>query len=103
MRLQSGIKCMTVAAALAMTLATALNSAARADFRAVHLGYVVPHERTAQSNAAENIAAMMRVTQNWYEEQMDRWGFGAKTFRFEGGAGPIVHTVSTPTTAAQIR
>jgi hypothetical protein len=34
---------------------------------------------------------------------MDRWGFGPKTFRFEGGAGPTVHTVSTPTTAAQIR
>jgi hypothetical protein len=94
-RLQSGIKCVVVAAALC--------AAARADFRAVHLGYVVPQERTAQSNAAENIAAMMRVTQTWYEEQMDRWGFGAKTFRFEGGAGPIVHTVSTPTTAAQIR
>jgi hypothetical protein len=101
MRLQSGMKCMAVAAALA----AALNSAARAwaDFRAVHLGYVVPQDRTAQSDAAENIAAMMRVTQAWYEEQMDRWGFGAKTFRFEGGGGPIVHTASTPTTAAQIR
>lgn len=99
MRLQSGIKCMVVTVALA----AALDSAARADFRAVHLGYVVPQDRTAQSNAAENIVAMMRVTQTWYEEQMDRWGFGPKTFRFEGGAGPIVHTVSTPTTAAQIR
>ncbi|HEX2474509.1 MAG TPA: hypothetical protein VHK01_07185 [Lacipirellulaceae bacterium] len=99
MRLQSGIKRMAASTILAAVLIVAV----RADFRSLHLGYVVPQDRTAQSNAAENIAAMMRVTQAWYEEQMDRWGFGPKTFRFEGGAGPIVHTVSTPITAAQIR
>jgi hypothetical protein len=74
-----------------------------ADFRAVHVGYVVPQDRTAQTNALENIAAAMNSTQAWYEEQMDRWGFGPKTFRFEGGNAPLVHSVSTGTTAAQIR
>jgi hypothetical protein len=62
--------------------------AAWADFRAVHVGYVVPQDRTAQANAAANIAAEMSATQIWYEEQMDRWGFGPKTFRFEGPRAP---------------
>jgi hypothetical protein len=74
-----------------------------ADFRAVHVGYVVPQDRTAQPRAAENIAAVMSATQAWYEEQMDRWGFGPKTFRFEGGNAPVVRSVSAATTAAQIR
>ena len=90
-------------AALIATFAAVLSPTARGEFRSVHIGYVVPQDRTAQSNAAENIAAAMGVTQAWYEEQMDRWGFGPKTFRFEGGGGPMVRSVSTSRTAAQIR
>jgi len=90
---------------VALTVAALLPapSWSHADFLSVHIGYVVPQERTPQPNAAENIAAMMLTTQAWYAEQLDRWGFGPKTFRFEGGDDPIVRTVATPTTAAQIR
>jgi hypothetical protein len=80
--------------------------AVRAQAPMVRLGYVVPTNRTAQSSAVGHLQEYLPRVRQWYGEQMERYGFGFKTFRYEtvtGGTLPRVQVVSTPTTDAQIR
>ena len=105
MTLQSRSKYLAALFASAM-ITLGVITPVEAEYLSVHLGYVVPADRTAQPNAVSNMQAMMVSTQSWYRDQMNRWGFGPKTFRFEtevDGVTPAVHVVSTPTTAATIR
>lgn len=72
----------------------------------VRFGYVVPNVRTPQANAVSILREYLPTMQQWYGEQMDRYGFGFKTFRFEtepDGVMPRIRTVRTATTDATIR
>jgi hypothetical protein len=72
----------------------------------VHVGYVIPSNRTPQSDGVANLQSYIPTMQSWYGDQMQRYGFGYKTFNYEtlaGGVTPSVHTVSTSMTDANIR
>lgn len=62
----------------------------------VRIGYVIPQNRAPQSSGVANLQDLMPRAQAWYAEQMDRNGFGPKTFGFEteaDGVTPKVHIV----------
>ena len=62
----------------------------------VRVAYVIPDNREAQPLAATAIREFVPRMQAWYAEQMDRFGFGPKTFDYEteaDGITPRVHTV----------
>ncbi len=72
----------------------------------VRLGYVIPSNRTAQPDAVANLQMYLPTLRQWYGEQMDRYGFGFKTFRYEtlpDGVTPRVRVVNTTQTDANIR
>jgi hypothetical protein len=72
----------------------------------VRVGYVVPTNRTAQPGAVQNLQDLIRNVQDWYGNQMQRYGFGYKTFQFEteaDGVTPKINVVSTSMTDATIR
>jgi hypothetical protein len=72
----------------------------------VRIGYVIPQGRTPQPLAAERLQDLMLAVQDWYGDQMERWGYGYKTFQMEtlaDGVTPLVHIVNTSRTAATIR
>ena len=65
----------------------------------VHLGYVIPSNRTASPNGSANLGSAMLSVQSWYADQMSRFGFGAKTFTLDmSGATPAVYTVGSTMT-----
>ncbi len=62
----------------------------------VRMGYVIPSDRSPQPGAVEELRESMAAIQDWYEENMLRQGFGAKTFRIEteaDGVTPRVHVI----------
>lgn len=72
----------------------------------IRLGYVIPTDRAPQANAIANLQQYLPTVASWYREQMDRYGFGPKTFEYEteaDGVTPRVHVVNTFLTAAAIR
>lgn len=65
----------------------------------VRLLYVVPSNRTPQPQAVPSLRHAIREAQDWYGDQMERHGFGRKTFQFEtesDGATPRVHFLYPP-------
>lgn len=72
----------------------------------LRIGYVVPEGRVPQANAESNLRSSVLSIQNWYREQMGRFGFGDSTFAIEtesDGITPRVHIVSTPVSDTTIR
>lgn len=72
----------------------------------VHMGYVIPSNRTPQANAVDNLKTYITTVQDWYADQMDRYGFGRKSFVYErsGISGiPVVRTVNTSKTDVEMR
>jgi hypothetical protein len=72
----------------------------------VHIGYVIPTNRQAQPNAISDLQASFEAIQGWYADQMNRYGFGPKTFQFEtlaDGVTPKVYMTKTAITDAQMR
>ena len=78
----------------------------------VRVAYLIPTNRKPQPKVVANLQKLLPWLQNWYAEQMDRHGYGRKTFQFESAAGepPPVHLVRiagsdtdyhTPANAAQ--
>lgn len=61
----------------------------------VRIAYVVPKNREPRQAVIKNLQHLMKWQQGWYAEQMDRHGYGRKTFRFENGdrLPPPVHLV----------
>jgi hypothetical protein len=69
----------------------------------VRLGYVLPVDREPRPEATARIGALVKEMQRFYADQMERHGFGRKTFTYESDAtGPIVHTVRSRRTLAEI-
>src|SRR5258708_33331104 len=72
----------------------------------VHIGYVIPTNRQAQPNAVSDLQAEFPAIQSWYADQMNRYGFGPKTFQFEtlaDGVTPKVYTTKAAITDTQMR
>jgi hypothetical protein len=72
----------------------------------VRIAYVIPSNRTAQSNAVENLRWAIREYQDWYRKQMERNGFGSRTFRYEtesDGVTPKVYIVPVTVTDDYLR
>ncbi len=72
----------------------------------VRLGYLVPTNRTPQPNAVKNLQGFISGAQAWYSDQMQRNGFGPKTFRYEtesDGVTPKIHAVQIEQTDAFLR
>lgn len=74
--------------------------------RTVRVAYHIPSDRSPQASAPARFQEYLPRLQSWFGEQMDRWGFGEKTFRFETEADnvtPKVHVVHSGFTADQPR
>jgi len=72
----------------------------------VRVGYVIPQNRSAQPGAVDTLRDLILNVQDWYSEQMERYGFGYKTFAIEmesDGITPKIHVVSTNVSDATIR
>ena len=64
-----------------------------------HACYLVPSNRVAQPHAIEKFQYNILREQEYYRDQMERFGFGPKTFEFEKEAGsdlPMIHVVHAP-------
>lgn len=90
--------------ALVMLVLVALTRPA-SSATSVGIGYVIPSNRTEQTGAVDNLSSAMSRIQAWYGEQMDRYGFGPKTFRLESDSrgAPLVNVISTAKTDEQMR
>ena len=67
----------------------------------VRVGYLIPSNRSPQPNGIANLQAGVSSVRSWYAEQMDRFGFGPKTFNIEteaDGVTPRVHVLNLPQT-----
>jgi hypothetical protein len=72
----------------------------------LRIGYVIPTNRTAQADGPENLRYLACLMQGWYNEQMDRNGFGSMTFDIEteaDGVTPVVHIVNAAKTDIVMR
>lgn len=78
----------------------------QAPLHRVRVGYVVPASRPAQEHALENIAESMTMIQEFYGEQLDRYGLGNESFVIEtetDGVTPKVHYLELPVDEDWIR
>lgn len=72
----------------------------------VRVAYVVPTNRTAQPNAIANLRNAIVHYQGWYLDQMERNGFGPKTFNFEteaDGVTPKINLITVAETDSTLR
>jgi hypothetical protein len=72
----------------------------------VRIAYVIPSNRTPQPDGVANIQRALRLVHDWYGEQMWRWGFGYRSFRYEteeDGVTPLVHVLHVAETDAYLR
>jgi len=72
----------------------------------VRFAYVIPSNRTPQPNGASQIQEAILMVHEWYGEQMARWGYGYRTFRYEteaDGVTPKVHVIQTTMPDDQMR
>ncbi|MGE5609441.1 MAG: PA14 domain-containing protein [Bacillota bacterium] len=72
----------------------------------VRVAYIVPSNRTPQAHAVDSLQNTIQLYQNWYRDQMQRNGFGDKTFRLEtceDGVTPKIHVVNVEETDDYIR
>jgi len=82
---------------LAVFLPGSLPLGSTAYAQVVRLGYVIPENREPQTDGVENLRAWMLSIQDWYGDQMERFGFGQRTFQLEmepDGVTPLVHVVN---------
>src|SRR6185295_1076479 len=63
----------------------------------VRVAYVIPTNRTAQANAIANLRNAITHYQAWYLDQMERNGFGPKTFRYETEADGVTPKINIVT------
>ncbi|MBX7247112.1 MAG: hypothetical protein K1X53_16565 [Candidatus Sumerlaeaceae bacterium] len=73
---------------------------------AVRICYLIPSNRVAQTNAVAKLQYALLQWREFYREQMERNGFGSKTFAYEtdvDGVTPKVWVVNAPNTDAYYR
>ena len=72
----------------------------------VRVAYIVPSNRTPQEGAVPALQQAVVWMQKFYQEQMDRYGFGPLTFDYEtqaDGVTPQVWTINVNDTDANLR
>ena len=72
----------------------------------VRVAYLVPTNRTAQSHAVASLRQLVLLHQKWFSDQMERNGFGHKTFICEtepDGVTPVIHVLPVAATDSQLR
>jgi hypothetical protein len=72
----------------------------------VRVAYVIPSNRTPQPNGVANLQHAIKTGQQFFKEQMEQNGFGAKTFVFEteaDGVTPLIHVVHVAETDEYLR
>lgn len=72
----------------------------------VRTAYIIPEHRRPQPDAVANLQWALAGFQSWYRDQMVRYGFEPKTFRFEteeDGQTPRIHTIQVPVTESHLR
>jgi hypothetical protein len=73
---------------------------------AVRIAYLIPSNRTAQTDAVATLRTAIKWYQDYFADQMERNGFGRKTFAIEtlaDGTTPDVHVLSLPQTDSYYR
>jgi len=66
---------------------------------AVRIAYLIPSNRSPQPDAVSRLRNSVRWFHDWFAQQMDRNGFGPKTFQFEteaDGITPRIHIANLP-------
>ena len=79
-------------------------SAQSADVARVRVAYVIPKDRSPQPGYEKNIKRMIGMIREFYAYEMDRQGFGRKTFNIESDAttnDPVIHLIKSPLTRDQ--
>jgi len=72
----------------------------------VRVAYLIPTNRVAQPDAVQRIRWVMRLSQDWYRDQLARYGYGAHTFvleKEEDGITPRVHVLQSAQTDVYFR
>ncbi len=72
----------------------------------VRIAYVIPSNRAPHGQAVANLQSILPRYQEWYRDQMERNGFGPKSFLFEilpDGVTPRVHVVFVSETDDYLR
>ena len=76
-------------------LASLLNSFAQGTLAqpSVRLVYFLPNDRPARPDRIEALRQLIKDTQEFYADEMERHGYGGKTFRVETDTNgePVVH------------
>lgn len=63
----------------------------------VRFAYLIPSNRSPQPNGVTSYQEVVGLMRDWFCEQMDRLGFGPRSFRFEtqeDGVTPKIHVVN---------
>ena len=62
----------------------------------VRLVYFLPNDRPARPDRIEALRQLIKDTQQFYADEMERYGYGRKTFRVETDTSgvPVVHSVN---------
>ncbi|HWN94769.1 MAG TPA: immunoglobulin domain-containing protein, partial [Methylomirabilota bacterium] len=72
----------------------------------VRIAYIVPANRDPQPHAVSTLRSTVLLYQRWLADQMQRSGFGPKTFTVEtelDGVTPLIHVLSVPPTDEFLR
>jgi len=75
-------------------------------YATVRAAYVIPSNRSPQSNGVSSMQKLLSLWQSWYRDQMGRYGFNGKTFEFEtesDGTTPRIYVVNVFETDAALR
>ncbi len=94
--------CFTLTLIAFVTLAFVSNSSAQNEINnapayVVRLAYVLPKDREAQPDIDAKFDTLIKATQSFFANEMERHGYGRKTFRFEADASgnAIVHHIKS--------
>ncbi|MDF9796525.1 hypothetical protein OKW21_001788 [Catalinimonas alkaloidigena] len=72
----------------------------------VRIAYLIPSNRSPQDNGVEALQYALKTGQQYYKDQMQKNGFGSKTFEIEteaDGVTPLIHVVSLDVTDDYLR
>lgn len=72
----------------------------------LRVAYVIPSNRIPQLHGEASLAYTVGLYQEWYRDQMERNGFGSKSFVYESYADdvtPVIHTVYVEEDDAYLR
>ncbi len=83
-----------------------IDIATRSSNAILRVAYIIPSNRTAQAHAVDTLRKTLLLYQNWLAVQMERNGFGPKTFTLEmeaDGATPFIHVLPVSETDSFLR